>query len=343
VPENGGFPDPPAGGVVRVVRAEHHACGRETRVRLPAHVSPIVVRRVICRGCAETFEAPAVEEIEVLSPEVGPGPRAPLAEVIPMAPHATAAEAATMAPAKPRRARGLRLPAPPKLPSAPSLPSMPRLPSAPAWLRDPDSRAWRLATIPVAAIAVIAGLLLLQGGGSDETDTPFAGSAPVVEKPSGGEGSGGGAGKPASASFVRESSFSLALPAGWERTPPADGATFAAATDGGDADATLWVERDPGLSFAEFEASSLDTLKGLAGSARVVERVAAPTADGTIVHLAADAPAGSPQYEVTLRAGGPYRYYLATTVQPDASDRAADGAELIHGSFQPISPNAEGK
>ena len=84
-------------------------------------------------------------------------------------------------------------------------------------------------------------------------------------------------------------------------------------------------------------------LKGLAGSARVVERVAAPTADGTIVHLAADAPAGSPQYEVTLRAGGPYRYYLATTVQPDASDRAADGAELIHGSFQPISPNAEGK
>ena len=51
--------------------------------------------------------------------------------------------------------------------------------------------------------------------------------------------------------------------------------------------------------------------------------------------LAADAPPGSPAYEVTLRTSGPYRYYLATTVQPDASEDAVDGAKLIHGSFVP--------
>ena len=89
---------------------------------------------------------------------------------------------------------------------------------------------------------------------------------------------------------------------------------------------TLWVERDAGLSFQEFEARSLDQLEALAGSARVVERVAAPTPEGTVVRLAADAPPNSPAYEVTLRAAGPYRYYLATTVQPDASKGAVDGA-----------------
>jgi hypothetical protein len=53
------------------------------------------------------------------------------------------------------------------------------------------------------------------------------------------------------------------------------------------------------------------------------------------VRLAADAPEGSPAFEVTLRAAGPFRYYLATTVQPDASAADVDAAELIHGSFQP--------
>jgi hypothetical protein len=65
------------------------------------------------------------------------------------------------------------------------------------------------------------------------------------------------------------------------------------------------------------------------------DRVAAPTADASIVTLAADAPPNTPRYEVTLRASGPYRYYLATTVQPDASAAAADGVDLIQGSFLP--------
>ncbi len=279
-----------------MVRAEHDACGRDTRVRLPAHVSPAAVRRIVCHGCAEPFDPPAVEEVEVLAPELASMPR-------------------------------------------PSVPARPRLPrpqigvSLPEWAHDPRSRAWRLAPIPVAVIAVIAGLMLLQGG-SKERDTPFADAAPATPEAPARERSGRADSKPGGASFVRESSFSLALPAGWERTGPG-AATFAAATDAGDADATLWVERDDALSFQEFEARSLETLRALAGSARVVERVAAATPEGTVVRLAADNPPGSPAYEVTLRASGDYRYYLATTVQPDASDDAVDGAELIRGSFVP--------
>ena len=51
--------------------------------------------------------------------------------------------------------------------------------------------------------------------------------------------------------------------------------------------------------------------------------------------LAADAPPGQPSYAVTLRVAGPYRFYLATTVQPDASAEAEQGANLIAGSFTP--------
>ena len=85
----------------------------------------------------------------------------------------------------------------------------------------------------------------------------------------------------------------------------------------------------------------MDQLEALAGSARVVERVAAPTPEATVVRLAADAPAGSPAYEVTLRASGPYLYYLATTVQPDAGDAGVAGAKLIRGSFVPAGAKAD--
>jgi hypothetical protein len=135
--------------------------------------------------------------------------------------------------------------------------------------------------------------------------------------------------------LVRTDTFTVALPARWERTRLQGGATFAAVADGGGADATLWVERDPKLSFGAFEARSLKQLRSLAGSAAVAERVAAPTAEGSIVRLAADAPRGEPRYEATLRAAGPYRFYLATTVQPNAPREAIDGVELIHGSFTP--------
>ncbi len=294
-------------------------------MRLPAPVSAAAVRRVVCHGCAAAFETPDAEHVEIVEPSALTAAPASAALSSPEPVPAADAGSATR---PPRRAKLL------------SAPSLPRRPSAPAWLKDPGSRAWRWASIPLAAAAVIGGLLLIQGGGSDESATPFAADAPAVGEParSGADGPGPQAGNKANgtASLVREASFSLALPAGWERTPASDGATFAAATDTGDADATLWVERDPELTFAGFEANSLDTLEALAGSARVADRTAAPTEEDTIVRLAADSPPGAPTYEVTLRAAGPYRYYLATTVQPDASKEAVDGAELVHGSFQPI-------
>jgi len=327
---NGGFPEPPRGALVRVVTVEHHACEEETRVRLPAHLPAAAVRHVVCASCGEAIEAPNVREVDLVAPEPDAAWARPGSWLAPVAPEPAAA------PPPPR----LSLPRP-TLPTL-SLPSW--RPSLPHWLHNPDSRTWRLASIPLAAAAVIGALLLIQGG-SDESKTPFADA--VQARPERAVEQGGGqanrprGGASGEASFIRESSFSLALPAGWERTNPAGGATFAAASAEGDADATLWVERDPNLDFAAFEARSMDQLEALAGSARVVERVAAPTPEDTIVRLAADAPAGSPAYEVTLRASGPYLYYLATTVQPDADDAGVDGAKLIRGSFVPAGTKAD--
>jgi hypothetical protein len=82
-------------------------------------------------------------------------------------------------------------------------------------------------------------------------------------------------------------------------------------------------------------------LEALGGSASVVERVPGPTPESTTVRLAAEAPPGEPTLEATLRAAGPYRYYLATTVFPDASAKAAKGVELIVGSFVPEAGGAK--
>jgi hypothetical protein len=217
-----------------------------------------------------------------------------------------------------------------------------------------ESRGWRLATIPVAAALVIGGLFVIQGGG-DDSSSPAAPdkSPPSVENgdninsippatagdptgapasPSDAAAAGAGAG---AAQLVSGSTYSLALPKGWERTEPPAGATFSAAAPNGEADATLWITRDPKLDFPTFVSQSLTQLEALAGSANIVQRVPAPTEEGTIVRLAADAPAGQPTYSVTLRVAGPYRYYLATTVQPDASSDATQAADLVAGSFTP--------
>jgi hypothetical protein len=210
--------------------------------------------------------------------------------------------------------------------------------TAPARARprfDPQSRAWRLASIPLAAALVIAGLLLAQGDGEEPAPPGPPAEAASSAPASGAEPSGEGGAAGGDPELVRGSAFSLALPAEWEQINPDNGATFAAVADDGGAEVTLWIEEDPGLKFPAFVTQSLRQLEQLAGSARVVERVPAPTPEGTVVVLAADAPAGEPTYEVTLRAAGPYRYYLATSVEPDASAAAVEGAELIAGSFTP--------
>ena len=191
------------------------------------------------------------------------------------------------------------------------------------WLSAPPGRTWRILSVPLAAAGVILGLILVRG--SDEGPRPE-------------RVAGAGAVESGAAKLVRQPGWSLALPSGWERIPGGDGAAFAAASEDGTADVTLWIERDPSLSFQEFEGRSLIQLRQLAGSAEVVERSAGPTPERTIVRLEADAPEGaraSAPYTVTLRAAGPYRYYLSTSLQPDASAEHAAAAELIHESFVP--------
>lgn len=205
----------------------------------------------------------------------------------------------------------------------------------------PENRLWKYLSIPVAAAAVVLTLILVQGsdGGPQEQPAPTP-APPAVD--AGGDGTAQGSGSGQGAELVKGASYTLALPPGWARTEGEGGATFAASARDGGAEATLWVQRDPSLDLAQFEAQSLATLRQAAGSAEVTDRTTAPTADGTIVTLAADPPAGGPTYDVTLRLAGPYRYYLATTVEPDASRDAADGAELIHSSFVPVATGKTG-
>jgi hypothetical protein len=206
-----------------------------------------------------------------------------------------------------------------------------------------QGRAWKYLSMPLAAAAVILVLVLVQGGGG-EPDTQSTASPAAVPPPTEpGNGQQAEASKSGQGGeLVRGSSYTLALPDGWVRTEPPSGATFAAEAQGGGAEGTLWVHRDPSLSFPEFESQSLSQLRQVAGSAKVTDSTTAPTADGTIVTLAADSPPNAPDYEVTLRVGGPYRYYLATTVEPDASQTAAEGAELIRSSFVPVATGKSG-
>jgi hypothetical protein len=189
---------------------------------------------------------------------------------------------------------------------------------------------------------VIVALILIQGSGSDNQPSgpataaqPPAGGAPPASTAKDGSSSKGG-------ELVKGSSYTLALPHGWAQTEPQSGQTLAASADGGQATAALWVTRDPKLSFPQFESQSLAQLRQAAGSAQVTGRTPAPTADGTIVTLAPDPKPGAPAYEVTLRVDGPYRYYLATTVEANASREAADGAELIRSSFVPVAAGKSG-
>lgn len=204
-----------------------------------------------------------------------------------------------------------------------------------------QGRVWKYLSIPLAAAVVIGALILIQAsGGSDKPSGSAATPAAPAEggKPQAPAAPDSGQG----AQLVNGSSYTLALPDGWKRTAPPNGATFAAAPRGGGADATLWVSNDPGMSFSEFESQSMDQFRQVTGSAKVIDRTAAPTADGAIVTLAANSPPGKPAYQVTLRASGPYRYYLATTVESDASPTAAQGADLIRSSFVPVATGKSG-
>lgn len=203
-------------------------------------------------------------------------------------------------------------------------------------LPGPTAPVWRWAGVPLAALAVVAGVSLLNGGAGapEQGQRP----APALEVATASQAAGEpGGGRPRSegATLVRTSTFTLALPAGWKRVKPAGDAAFAALAPGGGADATLWVERDPSLSFAEFEARSIAQVEAFTGRAPRVQRSPGPTPERSSFTITARAPAGAPRYVVTGRLAGPYRYYLATTVAADAPAEVEAGAKLIRESFVP--------
>lgn len=197
-------------------------------------------------------------------------------------------------------------------------------PAAGGWLARPPGRWWRLLSIPIAAAAVIAALLVFQ---------PLTGEDATVDRTDVAGGGSSGEGED-EARLVREPTYTLALPPGWERTDPESGATFGAATPDAAATAALYIERDPRLDFPRFTARSVNELRRTAGSAEVVGRTPGPTIAESVAELRSK-PGDGPAYAVTLRASGPYRYYLLTAVQPDADSRARSGARLIHTSFLP--------
>ena len=190
----------------------------------------------------------------------------------------------------------------------------------PGWLRRPPGRVWRVIAIPIAAAAVVATLLVVRDVTDDATTTQPVPSA----TPTGSD----------EARVVSEPTYTLALPPQWMQVDPPASASFAAEASDGTGDATLWIERDPELGFAGFERRSLARLRDLAGDAEVAEREPGPGAEQTVVRLTAGAP-GERRYEVTLRAAGPYRYFLSTALDPDASPVAREGVTLIQGSFLP--------
>jgi hypothetical protein len=230
--------------------------------------------------------------------------------------------------------RKARMLSPIPLPSV-SMPS-PSMPSLTL-----PSPSWQWLGLLASAVAMVGILLAVQRGDGSEAPTVAAGSeaaSVAVDDPAAGRG--GGADKvkaPGDATLVSESTFQLALPAGWKESAPSGGATFAAVAPDGDADVMLWVELDPKLDFATFESRSLAQLESLAGSAGVVERDPGPTPETTTSLLApTSAPKDAPNYEVLISGGHRnYWYYLATTSQPGASAETTGAVELLQGSFLP--------
>lgn len=204
------------------------------------------------------------------------------------------------------------------------------LPPLPRWL-----------PIAGAAIAVGGGLYLIQGDGEAPAPAATTAARPAVTNSA----------QPANAmlasgaaTLVKGAGFSLALPAGWvETTPPAD-ATFAAVSADGLADATLWITEAPKLSFARFEGESLIQLAKLSADARLVHRIRGPSLETSVVELAAGAEGASADapYRVTLRAAGPYRYYLATSLDGNAPATLVGETELLRGTLRPDVAGAVG-
>ena len=315
---NGGFPEPPPGEPTRIVRATHPACGAATEIRLPGPLPADVVHRVLCSGCGQAFASELVEDVTARPALAGPDRRRP-GWILAFGTALLAAAAVIAALFLIQSAT--------EDPVATSSQATSEVPSG-----SPDAGTGRTEDPG-------GGPGSGQGQGEDQGSGDQTGSG-TGDGSGGQEGSADGAGSGAdanSAELVREQNFVLALPSGWQRANPPRGATFAARSRH-DADATLWVERAPKLSVRKFEAESIRRLKRVARNVRVESRTPSPTDAGGVINLLGNAPSGKGgrvTYEVTLRAVGPFRYYLVTSTQPGARPAAREGVRLVHGSFVP--------
>lgn len=181
-----------------------------------------------------------------------------------------------------------------------------------------------LLAVGVLAVVGAAAVLLVSGFGGSTESTASAPTPQVAAT--------------AGAKTISERGYSLTLPAGWTRSPTPGGALFAAASDDGRAQTTLWAQRKPDLSFDGFVADSLAGLAELGTGARISDRVEGPTLETSSAQLRAEVSlsgrAPGP-YRVDLRAAGPYRYYLATSIAAGAPPRLLGDAELLGSSLRP--------
>lgn len=138
--------------------------------------------------------------------------------------------------------------------------------------------------------------------------------------------------------FIEAGGYSLPLPADWRPTRRPPGSAFAAVSNDGLATTTLWIEHHPGLDFEAFEKRELRSISMLGAKARVTDRVEGASIESSSAQLRADLPAGAgltSPYLVTLRASGPYRYHLATTIQAGSPRRVLADAEALTQRLRP--------
>ena len=179
--------------------------------------------------------------------------------------------------------------------------------------------------LALLTLGAVAAFVLTQEPGGEATASSSAAesAAPAVTS---------------TGTFVEESGFSLSLPAAWERIETPDGAAFSATSADGMAETTLWVERNRDLSFDGFVTQSLGGLETLGAEAKITDRVDGPTIETSTAELRAEIPrdgmAPGP-YRVDLRAAGPYRYYLATSIEPGAPAGLLADAALLGSSLRP--------
>ena len=177
----------------------------------------------------------------------------------------------------------------------------------------------------LAILAAVAAVLLLSGGGGGEgaSGQTASGSATAIS---------------GDATLIDEPGFSISLPGGWSQVDPPKGASFAAGSADGLAKTTLWAERAPGLGFDRFVDQSMENLDEIGANVRISDQVDGPTLTSRITELRAEVPLDgglNAAYHVVLRADGPFRYYLATSLQPGVTPQLLADAELLGTSFRP--------